>query len=185
MNHLESTSIPIFILSIQINISIYILCDGEKNSASGVGTFSKGTNYIQKFSNTESNSVPKGWHQELNLVLLVLRGFSRNRQRSSNLEGVCGLSSWKNAKFQLEALPISVVIRQLCPDTLPAASTAAVISADMAFPTGSLPFCREDSYKQCDQRISKEKGSIMEAGRRVKRPSQRQREDMMSPDQGY
>lgn len=49
----------IFILSIWINISIYMLCDGEKNSVSG-GTFSKGTNYIHKFSNTESNSVPKG-----------------------------------------------------------------------------------------------------------------------------
>lgn len=105
--------------------------------------------------------------------LALLGGCSRSRQHTPNLEGVCGLSSWKNAKFQLEALPISVVIRQLCPDTLPAASTAAVISADMTFPTGSLPFCREDSYKQCDQRISKEKGSIMEAGRRVKRPSQR------------
>ena len=105
--------------------------------------------------------------------LALLGGCSRSRQHTPNLEGVCGLSSWKNAKFQLEALPFSVVIRQLCPDTLPAASTAAVISADMAFPTGSLPFCREDSYKQCDQRISKEKGSIMEAGRRVKRPSQR------------
>ena len=97
--------------------------------------------------------------------LALLGGCSRSRQHTPNLEGVCGLSSWKNAKFQLEALPISVVIRQLCPDTLPAASTAAVISADMTFPTGSLPFCREDSYKQCDQRISKEKGSIMEAGR--------------------
>ena len=105
--------------------------------------------------------------------LALLGGCSRSRQHTPNLEGVCGLSSWKNAKFQLEALPFSVVIRQLCPDTLPAASTAAVISADMTFPTGSLPFCREDSYKQCDQRISKEKGSIMEAGRRVKRPSQR------------
>ena len=97
--------------------------------------------------------------------LALLGGCSRSRQHTPNLEGVCGLSSWKNAKFQLEALPFSVVIRQLCPDTLPAASTAAVISADTAFPTGSLPFCREDSYKQCDQRISKEKGSIMEAGR--------------------
>ena len=74
--------------------------------------------------------------------------------------------------FQLEAQPTSVMIRQPRPDTLPAASTAAVVTADTAFPMGSLPFCREESYKQCEQRIPKEKGSVMEAGRRVKRPSQ-------------
>ena len=74
--------------------------------------------------------------------------------------------------FQLEAQPMSVMIHQPRPGTLPAASTAAVVTADTAFPMGSLPFCREESYKQCDQRIPKEKGSILEAGRRVKRPFQ-------------
>ena len=67
--------------------------------------------------------------------------------------------------FQLEVQPTSVMIHQPRPDTLPAASTAAVVTADMAFPMGSLPFCREESYKQCNQRIPKEKGSILEAGR--------------------
>lgn len=64
--------------------------------------------------------------------------------------------------FQLEAQPMSVMIHQLCPDTLPLASIATVMMADMACPTGSLPFCREERYKQCDQRM--EKGSILEAG---------------------
>lgn len=74
--------------------------------------------------------------------------------------------------FQLEAQPVSVMTHQLHPDTLPAANTAAVMTANMACQTGGLPFCREESYKQCDQRIPKEKGSIVEAGRRDKRPFQ-------------
>lgn len=55
-------------------------------------------------------------------LAFLLGGFSRSRQHTPNLEGMCGLWSWKNAKFQLEVLPFSVVIRQLCPDTLPAAA---------------------------------------------------------------
>ena len=44
---------------IYIDKYLYILCDREERSVSGVGTFSKGTNYIHKFGNTVSNSVPK------------------------------------------------------------------------------------------------------------------------------
>lgn len=43
---------------IYIDKYLYILCDREEKSVSGVGTFSKGTNDIHKLSNTVSNSVP-------------------------------------------------------------------------------------------------------------------------------
>lgn len=51
--------IYIYIYIIYIDKYLYILCNHEEKSVSGVGTFSMGIKYIHEFSNTVSNSVPK------------------------------------------------------------------------------------------------------------------------------